>query len=99
MPIIFHYLDTYNSSRYLRDVPLSVLSSIPQSRVHYDANNSNDGSATDSNTDVMKIKEDESNIHTSPQENMNPVEFFISSDGSAILEHTNRVIYLEVLHL
>merc|ERR1719322_1347383 len=27
--------------------------------------------------------------------NNNPGEFFISSDGSAILEHTNRVIYLE----
>ena len=31
------------------------------------------------------------------ERNKNPVEFFVSSDGSAILGHTNRVIYLEVI--
>ena len=83
----------------MREVPVSVLSSIPQSHIQYDTNNSKyDDSTTDSKTGANSTTEADSTLHRLPHENINPVEFFISSDGSAILEHTNRVIYLEVIY-
>merc|ERR1719322_1067566 len=52
--------------------------------------------STTSNTGIDSTSTDnlETCLNTTDKNN-NPVEFFISSDGSAILEHTNRVIYLE----
>jgi len=83
--------ELYNPARYLRDVPLSVLPSSDK------INNGNDVEHVRSaNEDTNSSSDDyfEENQKTSNNSG-NPVEFFISSDGSAILEHTNRVIYLE----
>ena len=85
-------LDMYNPSRYMRDVPLSVLPSSTQIDNSIGPNN---GSSSTSGTDSPSTKNLEEDPNTS-HHNQNPVEFFISSDGSTILEHTNRVIYLEV---
>ena len=76
----------------MRDVPLSVL---PSSTQIDKSNGQNNGGSSTSGTDspsTNNLEVDPNTFH----HNQNPVEFFISSDGSTILEHTNRVIYLEV---
>ena len=86
----------YNPSRYLRDVPVSVLPPAPQGNVLYEEGLYNN---TPSENIVVPTdnSDEDSTMTKTPEGNMNPVEFFISSDGSTILEHTNRVIYLEVI--
>ena len=92
----FSFLDSSSPSQSLRELPLSVVpSSLEQTSVTQHITNttsqtleSNDGKENDS-----YVKTDDPNL----EKNKNPVEFFISSDGSAIFGHTNRVIYLEVI--
>ena len=92
----FSFLDSYSPSQSLRELPLSVVpSSLEQTSVTQRITKttsqtlgSSDGKETDS-----YVKTD----HPNSDKNKNPAEFFISSDGSAILGHTNRVIYLEVI--
>ena len=84
--------DMYNPSRYMRDVPLSVL---PSSTQIDKSNGQSNCSSSTLGTDSPSANNFEGDPNTS-HHNQNPVEFFISSDGSTILEHTNRVIYLEV---
>ena len=55
--------------------------------------------ANDSKHEENRLGETKEKTASVPKKDMNQVEFFISSDGSAILEHTNRVIYLEVIKM
>ena len=76
----------------MREVPVSVLSTAAQSHnTIYETN--------DSKHEENRLGETKEKTTSVPKKDMNPVEFFISSDGSAILEHTNRVIYLEVIKM
>ena len=92
----FSFLDLYSSSQSSRELPLSVVpSSLEQSSVSKHITNatsqtlgSNDGKGM-----AFCVETNDPNS----QKNKNPVEFFVSSDGSAIFGHTNRVIYLEVI--
>ena len=91
--------DVYDSSRYLREVPVSVLPPHPQSNMTNVGSNLGNRNSELENSAILtnSVKPDTTTTETA-ETNVNPVEFFISSDGSAILEHTNRVIYLEVIY-
>ena len=93
---VFDILELHNPSRYLREVPISVLPSATQRNTDNDFKHAYHRAST-SGTDVPTT-EDVNKCKNTSDNNTNPVEFFISSDGSPILEHTTRVIYLEVRH-
>ena len=92
---VLSFLDSTSPSQSLRELPLSVVpSSLEHTSVTQHITNTTN-QTSGSNDD----KENDSCVETNDPnsgKNKNPVEFFISSDGSAILGHTNRVIYLEV---
>lgn len=91
---IFDISELHNPTRYLREVPISVVPSANQINSDNDVNQEYDSSST---SGIEVPTTDNSNkCQNTSDNNTNPVEFFISSDGSPILEHTNRVIYLEV---
>ena len=81
-----------NPLRYHGDIPISVLPSMAQIDT---PNGTNISTSSTIGADLPSTEKLETTLNTTDNNN-NPVEFFISSDGSAILEHTNRVIYLEV---
>ena len=87
----FSFLDSYSPSQSSRELPLSTFpSSLDQTPVHQQmGNTSSQNLGTNDGKENSCVKNSE--------RNKNPVEFFVSSDGSAILGHTNRVIYLEVI--
>ena len=92
----FSFLDSSSPSQSLRELPLSVVpSSLEHTCVTQHITN-----ATSQTLGSSDGEENDSCVETNypnSDKNENPVEFFISSDGSAILGHTNRVIYLEVI--
>ena len=86
----FSFLDSYSPSQSSRELPLSAFpSSLEQTPVYQQMGNT---SSQNLGTNVK-----ENSCVKNSERNKNPVEFFVSSDGSAILGHTNRVIYLEVI--
>ena len=88
--IYFSFLDSYSPSQSSRELPLSAFpSSLEQTPVYQQMGNT---SSQNLGTNVK-----ENSCVKNSERNKNPVEFFVSSDGSAILGHTNRVIYLEVI--
>ena len=87
----FSFLDSNSPSKSSRELPLSAFPSpLEQTPVYQQMGN------TSSQNSGMNDCKDNSSVEKS-ERNKNPVEFFVSSDGSAILGHTNRVIYLEVI--
>ena len=77
---------------------MSVLPVPSQSNARTDTSGSIFNSSTAENIAINANNANlESAVETVEETKMNPAEFFISNDGSAILEHTNRVIYLEVI--
>ena len=92
----FSFLDSSSPSQSLRELPLSVVpSSLENTSVTQLVTNTT-SQTLGSNDGKGKAFCVETNDPNS-QKNKNPVEFFVSSDGSAIFGHTNRVIYLEVI--
>ena len=92
----FSFLDSSSPSQSLRELPLSVV----PSRLEHTSVTQLVTNTTSQTLGSNDGKENDSCVETNDpnsEKSKNPAEFFISSDGSAILGHTNRVIYLEVI--